>query len=302
MDEREKEIEVHQEVLRAQLRSQEEERHKTAIELAERKQKIYNLKMKYENVVNKVKKEDGEEQHSQAWYVLKAAQEKEEMQRKGDELDDKIRRAEREIRALENTLGHLLTRNRKYKENFQSANQQNQTELEEKQMLEEQSRAANEVLFKKKKQLSQLEREEQEDTHRYQELQANMDRLAQSAQDFSAARDQLRLDAESQQPKLARADQSLEESRRRAVAAGVDMGPEAPTTLDVQTRTLKDQNQSILFAMMNALQDHAEDVLPLFESLCNEKGIVRPSRPPSAASQGGSRPGSGVSSARLPPQ
>merc|ERR1719421_1434382 len=133
MEEREKEIEVHQEVLKAQLRAQEDERHKTAIELAERKQKIYNLKMKYENVLNKVKKEDGEEQHSQAYYVLKAAQEKEEMQRKGDELDDKIRRAEREIRALENTLGHLLTRNRKYKENFQTANQQNQTELEEKQ-------------------------------------------------------------------------------------------------------------------------------------------------------------------------
>merc|ERR1719162_638603 len=177
MEEREKEIEVHQDVLKAQLRSQEEERHKTAIELAERKQKIYNLKMKYENVLNKVKKEDGEEPQSQAYYVLKAAQEKEEMQRKGDELDDKIRRAEREIRALENTLGHLLTRNKKYKENFQTANAQNQTELEEKQMLEEQSRAANEVLFKKKKQLSQLEREEQEDSHRYEELQGNLDKL-----------------------------------------------------------------------------------------------------------------------------
>merc|ERR1712070_1160358 len=59
MEEREKEIEVHQEVLKAQLRSQEEERHKMVIELTERKQKIYTLKMKYENVLNKVKKEDG---------------------------------------------------------------------------------------------------------------------------------------------------------------------------------------------------------------------------------------------------
>merc|ERR1719240_1628045 len=55
MEEREKEIEVHTEVLRAQLRAAEEERHKAAIELAERKTKIYNLKMKYETVVNKTK-------------------------------------------------------------------------------------------------------------------------------------------------------------------------------------------------------------------------------------------------------
>merc|ERR1712232_265635 len=118
MEEREKEVEVHTEVLKTQLRSAQEERHKSAIELAERKSKIYNLKMKYENVVGKVKKEDGE-QHSQAHFVIKAAQEKEELQRQGDELDDKIRRAEKEIRALENTLGHLVTRNARYKENFQ---------------------------------------------------------------------------------------------------------------------------------------------------------------------------------------
>merc|ERR1711904_111908 len=186
----------------AQIRSQEEERHKTAIELAERKQKIYNLKMKYENMGNKVKKEAGEEQHSQAYYVLKAAQDKEEMQRKGDELDDKIRRAEREIRALENTLGHLLTRNKKYKENFQSANQQNQTELEEKQMLEEQSRAANEVLFKKKKQLAQLEKDEQQDRARYEENEVHLDRLNAQVQELGAMSEQIRMDRENQQAKI----------------------------------------------------------------------------------------------------
>mmetsp|Transcript_115825 Transcript_115825/g.216826 ORF Transcript_115825/g.216826 Transcript_115825/m.216826 type:complete len:902 (-) Transcript_115825:124-2829(-) len=301
MEEREKEIEVHQEVLKAQIRGQEEERHKTAIELAERKQKIYNLKMKYENVLNKVKKEDGEEQHSQAYYVLKAAQDKEELQRKGDELDDKIRRAEREIRALENTLGHLLTRNRKYKENFQTANQQNQTELEEKQMLEEQSRAANEVLFKKKKSLAQLEREEQQDTARYEELQANLDALQSQVHDLSAARDVLRQEIESKRPAMDRAEQARNQARQRAIEERVELTAESAATMDIETRSLRDQNQSFLFAMNNALQEHSEDVLPLFESLCNEKGVARPSRPPSSA--GGSRPGSSRSSlpSRSPP-
>merc|ERR1719247_1782313 len=59
MEEREKEIEVHQEVLRAQIRAAEEERHRAAIELAERKQKIYNLRMKYETVLNRTKKDEG---------------------------------------------------------------------------------------------------------------------------------------------------------------------------------------------------------------------------------------------------
>lgn len=289
MEEREKEIEVHTEVLRAQHRAAEEERHKAAIELAERKQKIYTLKSKYENIMCKVKKEEGEEQMSQAHYMIKAAQEKEELQRKGDELDDRIRKAEKEIRSLENTLGHLVTRNQKFKENFQTANQHSQSELEEKQMLEEQSRAANEVLFKKKKVLTQLDKEEQEDVRRYEELQANLQQLDGQVREMHSVRDVLRQDIDAQAVKLDRAAQALEISRRRAIDAGLNLAGDSPAALDIETRALRDQNQSVIFALQNALQDHAEDVLPLFESLCGERGIPRPNRPPSG---GSSRPGS----------
>lgn len=292
MEEREKEIEVHTEVLKAKLKVAEEEKHKARMELSERQQKILTLKNKYENVMNKVKKEDGEEQHSQAHYMIKAAQEKEELQRKGDELDDKIRRAEREIRALENTLGHLVTRNQKYKENFQLANQQNQSELEEKQMLEEQSRAANEVLFRKKRVLSQLEREQQEDIRRHEELTANIEQLEGRVAELDAGKAQLRSEIEAGVPKLERAQQVLQTARQRAAENGIDLAQEAPATLEAETSAMRHENKSVLSALGNALQDHAEAVLPLFESLCNEKGIARPSRPPSTSS---SRPDSSSS-------
>jgi len=298
MEEREKEIEVHTEVLKAQLRGVSDEKHKAAIELAERKHKIYNLKSKYENVMNKVKKEDGEERPSQAAFMIKAAQEKEELQRKGDELDDKIRRAEREIKALENTLAHLVARNHKYKENFQNANQQSQSDLEEKQMLEEQSRAANEVLFRKKKVLSQLEKEQEVDSKRYEELQSQVEQLSGNVRELAANRDMQKQDTEGKKGKLDRAKQSLETSKKKATEAGVDMAPESNPLLDIMARTLKDQNQSVLFALNNVLQDHPENVLPLFESLCQEKGVARPSRPASVTS---SRPASSSrSSLRTP--
>lgn len=71
----------------------------TSAELHERISKIDKLRKRYEilSVSMAPPEEDGEE-HSQAYYVIKAAQEREELQREGDELDSKIRKAEREIR------------------------------------------------------------------------------------------------------------------------------------------------------------------------------------------------------------
>ena len=84
-------------------------------ELHQRTAQIDKLQKRYEIVSMSLAPPEGEEVHSQAYYVIQAAQEREELQREGDDLDAKIRKAEREIRALENTLGLISDRNESFR-------------------------------------------------------------------------------------------------------------------------------------------------------------------------------------------
>jgi coiled-coil domain-containing protein 39 len=77
MEEREKEIQVHKDILSSEFKAAEEERHKVAVELQFRKSKVKNLRIKYEGLVQKNSSSSGEVdapgEHSQAYYVIKAA-------------------------------------------------------------------------------------------------------------------------------------------------------------------------------------------------------------------------------------
>jgi len=277
MQEREKEVEVHLDVLKAKHRCAQDERHSTAIELAERKQKIYNLKMKYEVTVAKTKKTDDAE-HSQAYYVLQAAQAKEELQRGGDELDAKIRKAEREIRALENTLAHLLTRNQKYKDNFKIVDKSAEQQVNEKALLEEQSRAANEGLFKKKQQLAQLDKDYEEDAVRLTELQRQQHSLLDARMNALNAAGTSETEAAELEDAVDRAKDSMGIKAAQAKAAGIPVGiPEegfqkSLTEVEIDVHSLRDHNSAVLATLFDALGDHPR-ARELLQSVCESKGL-----------------------------
>jgi len=276
MQEREKEVEVHLDVLRAQTRVAQDERHKTAIELAERKQKIYSLKMKYEATVAKTKKTDDPE-YSQAYYVLQAAQAKEELQRNGDELDAKIRKAEREIRALENTLAHLLTRNQKYKENFKKVDKHQEQQVLEKQQLDEQSRAANETLFKKKQQLAQVDKELEEDGRRLAEMQRQQQSLMENrllAVETRQAADRAIVDLDLQ---LNRAREDREQRAAQARASGALADPpqgfsKSLVEVDLDVRAVREHTSIFLHSLQRALASHPR-ASEMLRSVCEAKGL-----------------------------
>jgi len=146
-----------------------------AYDLQKRKNKVKNLKIKYEGLIQKSQSSSGDVEavgeHSQAYYVIKAAQEKEELQRQGDELDGKIRKCEKEIRALGNTLDHLKMRNKNFRDKFIQGAEG--ADIEKKQILEDQCRAASETLFKKRRELQKLQNDYDDDARRLMEIRTN---------------------------------------------------------------------------------------------------------------------------------
>ena len=84
MEERQQEIKVHTEVLRSQLKAATEERGTAAKELSDRLIRVDRLNNKYDIICGRMGADgegDGDGEHTQAYYVIKAAQEREELQR-----------------------------------------------------------------------------------------------------------------------------------------------------------------------------------------------------------------------------
>lgn len=210
MEEREKEIKVHKDILESEKQAAEEERHKVAYELQIRQQKVKNLRIKYEGLVqrNKSSSDDVEAdgEHTQAYFVIKAAQEKEELQRFGDELDGKIRKCEKEIKALANTLDHLKVRNKNYRDKFMQGAEG--ADLERKQILEDQCRGASETLFKKRRELQQLQQNFESASRDIMNIRNEKNELERRGQDVQAAAENAEQELNDMQGRMQRAAQS----------------------------------------------------------------------------------------------
>jgi chromosome segregation ATPase len=261
MAERKKESAVHSDVQAVQLRLAEEEVHKVKMEINGRKAQINMLAAKYEKVVksSSVRSEEGGEPKSQAYYMIQAAQKREELQRQGDELDQEIRRREREMRALEATLRHVNVRNTKYRTSFQKANMKS-GEAEDMKQLEEQAKLAADALFRRKKELQRLATDFEEDDRRLRQVEGQCTRLEERNGHLAEAKQQMEVELAAQDEALEKHDERL--SRLSALHRG-DTEEETVQEKHFRAEGLRDATKSVLRTLGDLAKAYPElkDVL-----------------------------------------
>ncbi|XP_005105331.1 coiled-coil domain-containing protein 39 [Aplysia californica] len=294
MKERHQEIKIHKEMLTAQVKATDEERQQISAELHERISKIDKLKKRFEILMVSMAPPEGEEEKSQAYYVIKAAQEKEELQREGDDLDARIRKAEKEIRALENTLKLMNGRNEQYRKSFNKITDSSD-EMDEKRQLDEQMRAVMDKYKYKRRQIREL----QDDLHT---MSSTLDNLTRDEDAYVGMIDekknkilQLNKEIEDQRTKLERvAKQNVRYSRELRSARKVK--EELPEERDFQVRELREFNKTAM-KMIGEATMHYPDMMEAVSMYFAQSNLPAPS----ASSVPGSARGSTRSSARGSP-
>ena len=290
LKERLEEINVHQGMLKAQIKAGEDERQTISVELHERIAKIDKLRKRYEILMTSMAPPEGEEERSAAYYVIKAAQEKEELQRKGDMLDAKIRKAEKEIRALENTLRLLNGRNETYRKSFNSVKDTSEV-VEDKEKLEQQRRTVLDKVKYKRRQL----REIQDDLHM---MQTSLARVQQEDSGLKGLNEEkikriqmVQQEIVEQQEKISRAQKTVSREAR-SLRQSKQSSSQTIEERDFELRELRDFNRNVMKQIADIMVTNASaapDILVMFR----QAGLDAP--PGSATS---SRASSQLSSAR----
>ncbi|CAJ1010833.1 hypothetical protein Q4I28_006148 [Leishmania naiffi] len=114
--EREAEIEVHHRLLRMEAKLAEEERKRLVTELLERQKNLTAVKNRQEVLVGRM--DPAHARLSQVELVIAAAKEREDLQYRGDSLDARIRRMEKEMLKLEKTIAIIRASNGRYRHQF----------------------------------------------------------------------------------------------------------------------------------------------------------------------------------------
>ncbi|KAJ1511542.1 Coiled-coil domain-containing protein 39 [Coelomomyces lativittatus] len=283
LEERSKEIEIHQSMLKGQLRACEEEKSEYTQEVKEKMAQVERKKTRFDIWMSQLGTTDDpieEEERTQAFYIIKAAQQREDLQRQGDQLDLAIQKAEKEIKAMENTLIVLNHRNENFKVNLNQSDVLPE-DIEHQQSLQLQFQTAQDKLTQKQQALEKQQRE-------FMELETQLTQLNeienQQQQTVTQLEQQSHLyvkQIQDQQSKKKRMEQTVsrlvKEYRKMKSGSVHDLTLEEE---DIQQKQAKEMLRFIMYRVEEILSRKAStEVMDKLHQFYLNVGLQPPSRP-----------------------
>uniref|UniRef100_A0A673V4C8 Coiled-coil domain-containing protein 39 n=1 Tax=Suricata suricatta TaxID=37032 RepID=A0A673V4C8_SURSU len=273
MEERIEEIKIHKTMLTSQIRYVDQERQNISADFHERLSKIDKLKNRYEILTVVMLPPEGEEEKTQAYYVIKAAQEKEELKREGDTLDAKINKAEKEIYALGNTLQVLRSCNNNYKRSFKKVTPSSD-EYELKIQLEEEKRAIDEKHRYKQRQIRELREDIQSMENTLEVIEHLTNNVKEKLSEQQAFSSQLNRETEEQKPKLERVTKQCAKLTKE-IRLLKDTKDETLEEQDIKLRETKQFHKIIDEMLVNVTEENA-DIRIILQTYFQQNGLELP--------------------------
>ncbi|KAM9544081.1 coiled-coil domain-containing protein 39 isoform 2-T2 [Guaruba guarouba] len=294
--ERTEEIKIYKAMLDSQIRLVDQERQRISAEFQDRLNKIYKLRCRYEVLTIAMTPPEGEEEKSQTYYVIKAAQEKEALQCEGDDLDAKICKAEKEIVALENTLCIINNCNSKYRNSFKEVAETSE-EYEEKLKLEEEKRAADKKHRYKQRQIKELKEKLQSMEKGFDMVLKQEALFQEQKKEKQALVLQLNKDIEEQKPKLQRVIKQCSRLSSE-IQSQKKTKTETQEEKDIDLRELKSFNRTIDKLLASVLEANPDLTMP-FQIYFQQSNLELPTIAFAGGSQGSQSPSSQSSLASI---
>lgn len=209
--EREVEIAAHHDLLKMEGKLVEEERKRLVSELLERRRTLSAVKNRHEVLVGRL--DPAQARLSQAQLVVEAAKERESLQYRGDSLDARIKRVERELLKLEKTIAIIKASNHAYKHKFDKVEEEHE-EMHTQRALKERFRELKAIMSRRSLQTNDYQGTLQAKRSELEQLYAAKEQRQLMVQDVQQAYDVESNDVLQTKEAIVRYEQAIEKASR----------------------------------------------------------------------------------------
>lgn len=228
LQERLAELESHISSLKVQLKTEQEAKHQAILELAERKKREAALSSKYNIIMGNYSldsidsttttdgngKSDPKQvgfEEMQSSRIIQFARERENATKRGDELEEEVKNAIKQLRTLEKQMEKLNLQTDEFKKGFQT--EEDVQLAEKKRLLEDQLKTMNAKYNQKKAEARSIEEEKNEMDKAFYQKQESIAQMQNDLTRIQATIEKLKNDNKELKDKLNRANIVLKRTR-----------------------------------------------------------------------------------------